>query len=92
MIDRVAFPCGDLTLEGLLERADAAGAWGGAVLCHPHPLYGGTMHNNVVSRVTAALALAGLAVLRFNFRGVERSQGRGGRPSRPTPSARTRPA
>ncbi|HEY7677648.1 MAG TPA: alpha/beta fold hydrolase [Candidatus Methylomirabilis sp.] len=75
MIERVTFPCGDLTLEGFLEGPDGAVPWGGAVFCHPHPLYGGTMHNNVVARVTPALARAGLAVLRFNFRGVERSQG-----------------
>jgi alpha/beta superfamily hydrolase len=75
MIERVTFPCGDLTLEGILERPDGAAVWAGAVFCHPHPLYGGTMHNNVVSRVTSRLAEAGLAVLRFNFRGVERSQG-----------------
>jgi len=75
MIERVSFPCGELTLEGLLEGPDGAGVWGGAVFCHPHPLYGGTMHNNVVARVTPALVSAGLAVLRFNFRGVERSQG-----------------
>lgn len=75
MIDRVTFPCGDLRLEGLLERPDGAAPWAGAAFCHPHPLYGGTMHNNVVSRVTPILARAGLAVLRFNFRGVERSEG-----------------
>jgi alpha/beta superfamily hydrolase len=46
-----------------------------AVVCHPHPLYQGTMHNKVV--VTAARALHGLggAVLRFNFRGVMASEG-----------------
>jgi len=75
MIERVSFHCGELTLEGLLEGPDGAGAWGGAVFCHPHPLYGGTMHNNLVARVTPVLARAGLDVLRFNFRGVERSQG-----------------
>lgn len=75
MIERVSFPRGDLTLEGLLEGPDGGAPWGGAVFCHPHPLYGGTMHNNVVARVTPDLARAGFAVLRFNFRGVERSQG-----------------
>ena len=75
MIERVSFPCGDLTLEGLLERPDGADVWAGAAFCHPHPLYGGSMHNNVVARVAPVLARAGLAVLRFNFRGVERSQG-----------------
>ena len=46
-----------------------------AVVCHPHPLHGGTMHNNVVFRIARALQRAGCAVLRFNFRGVEASEG-----------------
>ncbi len=75
MIERVTFSSGELALEGLLERPDGAAPWAGAVFCHPHPLYGGTMHNNVVAKGTPALVGAGLAVLRFNFRGVERSQG-----------------
>lgn len=75
MIERVTFRAGELALEGLLERPDEVRAWGGAVFCHPHPLYGGNMHNNVVARVTPELTRAGLAVLRFNFRGVGRSQG-----------------
>ena len=75
MIERVTIQAGDLSLEGLLERPDGAAPWGGAVFCHPHPLYGGNMHNNVVARVTPELVRAGLAVLCFNFRGVGRSQG-----------------
>ena len=46
-----------------------------AVVCHPHPLHGGTMHNNVVFRTARGLQSAGAAVLRFNFRGVESSEG-----------------
>lgn len=46
-----------------------------AVVCHPHPLGGGTLHNNVVFRTARGLQRAGLAVLRFNFRGVESSEG-----------------
>lgn len=46
-----------------------------AVVCHPHPSHGGTMHNTVVYRVAKGLRRAGLAVLRFNFRGVENSEG-----------------
>ena len=46
-----------------------------AVVCHPHPLYGGTMHNKVAHRVASALFARGGAVLRFNFRGVGRSEG-----------------
>jgi hypothetical protein len=46
-----------------------------AVLCHPHPLYGGTMHNKVVYHAAKALHQCGAFVLRFNFRGVEQSEG-----------------
>lgn len=46
-----------------------------AIVCHPHPLYGGTMHNNVVYRIARAFSRSGFATLRFNFRGVGRSQG-----------------
>jgi alpha/beta superfamily hydrolase len=48
---------------------------GAAVLCHPHPLFGGTMHTKAVYRAGQALNEAGLAVLRFNFRGVGASTG-----------------
>jgi uncharacterized protein len=46
-----------------------------AIVCHPHPLYGGTMHNKVVFRIARAFQEAGFAVLRFNFRGTGRSAG-----------------
>lgn len=46
-----------------------------AVICHPHPLYGGAMHNKVVFRCARAARSAGMAALRFNFRGVGNSQG-----------------
>ena len=46
-----------------------------AVLCHPHPLYGGTMHNKVVYSMAMALNQIGYATVRFNFRGVGRSSG-----------------
>ncbi len=45
------------------------------VVCHPHPLYGGTMRNKVVYWMARAFEDAGCAVLRFNFRGVEQSEG-----------------
>jgi alpha/beta superfamily hydrolase len=47
-----------------------------AVVCHPHPLYGGTMHNKVVYNAMKALNGFGFPVLRFNFRGTELSEGR----------------
>src|ERR1700704_3524915 len=46
-----------------------------AVVCHPHPLFGGTMHNKVVYQAAKSLDSLGLAVLRFNFRGVGKSAG-----------------
>lgn len=48
---------------------------GAAVLCHPHPVYGGTMHTKAVYRAAQALNEAGLVALRFNFRGVGISTG-----------------
>src|SRR5262245_14789219 len=48
---------------------------GVGLVCHPHPLGGGTMHNKVVFRVAAGLVDAGLVTLRFNFRGVGASTG-----------------
>ncbi|HTY53690.1 MAG TPA: alpha/beta fold hydrolase [Candidatus Binataceae bacterium] len=69
----VSFKSEELTLEGLLAApAKAAGA---AVVCHPHPQYGGSMHNNVVEAVLAAFWAVDYTTLRFNFRGVGRSEG-----------------
>jgi alpha/beta superfamily hydrolase len=65
-------------LEALLEPAVVApGARERAavVFAHPHPLHGGTMHTKAVYRATKALASLGCAVLRFNFRGVGKSEG-----------------
>jgi len=47
-----------------------------ALVCHPHPLFGGTMHNKVVYQATKSLDELGLAVLRFNFRGAGSSEGK----------------
>jgi alpha/beta superfamily hydrolase len=68
----VTIDSGRLRLEGLLHEGDGAGA---AVVLHPHPQYGGDMHNHVVAAACATLARAGLATLRFNFRGTGRSDG-----------------
>lgn len=62
-------------IEGLLQERDAHDHRITAVVCHPHPLYGGTMHNKVAHRVAATLFGMGVAVLRFNFRGVGASAG-----------------
>ena len=61
-------------LEAVLKEPDTS-LRGAAVLCHPHPLFGGTMHTRAVYRAGQALNEAGLAVLRFNFRGVGASTG-----------------
>ena len=65
-------------LEAILEEPEGAPPQLGAVVCHPHPLYGGTMHNKVVHRMARGLRRAGIAALRFNFRGVGRSEGEHG--------------
>ncbi|MGC1342765.1 MAG: CocE/NonD family hydrolase, partial [Candidatus Binataceae bacterium] len=71
----VTLRCDDLTLEGLLARPERSGASPGAVICHPHPMYGGSMNNNVVEAIIAAMWRRGYATLRFNFRGVGASEG-----------------
>ena len=66
----------DVALEGHLDAP--ATSVGAAIVCHPHPQYGGTMDNPVVVHVAATLRGAELATLRFNFRGVGQSDGRHG--------------
>lgn len=72
---RVEIPCGELRLEGELGLPDGSGPFPVVVLCHPHPLYGGDMDNNVVVAVYQALMTRQVAALRFNFRGVGKSTG-----------------
>ncbi len=62
-------------LEALLEEPDDQSPHLAVVLCHPHPRFGGTMHNKVVYRLARGLRAAGAVVLRFNFRGVGASHG-----------------
>ena len=62
-------------LEAMIEAPESGQPDSVALVCHPHPLYGGTMHNKVVHRLARGLRRNGAAVLRFNFRGVGRSQG-----------------
>ena len=75
------YPAGNLfipTQQGQLEailKAPHGPMRGAALVLHPHPLFGGTMHNKVVFRAAAALNDAGLVALRINFRGVGQSTG-----------------
>ena len=76
-LQAVEIPVAHGALEGLLRAPDAGDAPPrmAALVCHPHPLGGGTMHNKVVFRVAQALGELGMPALRFNFRGVGRSSG-----------------
>ncbi len=72
----VSFYVDGLKFEGVVAEPDAvASPVPGVVICHPGPLNGGNMDNNVVLAVSAALVEQGFATLRFNFRGVGNSQG-----------------
>jgi alpha/beta superfamily hydrolase len=62
-------------LEALLEEPEDAAPNEAALICHPHPQHGGTMHNKVVYRIARGLRAAGAVVLRFNYRGVNLSEG-----------------
>jgi alpha/beta superfamily hydrolase len=80
-MQRVRFPAaGDqpAMLEGELWRPEAGHEVPGVVITHPHPQRGGSMHNNVVAALGEGLSTAGIAWLRFNFRGVGASEGRFG--------------
>ncbi len=65
-------------LEAILEdpREPSAPTAGFAVVCHPHPLHGGTLHNKVVHTLARVFIELGLPTLRFNYRGVGASEGR----------------
>ena len=76
------YPAGNLLipvshgqLEAILKEPRRGDARGVALVLHPHPLFGGTMHNKVVFRAASALNDAGLLTLRVNFRGVGQSTG-----------------
>jgi uncharacterized protein len=62
-------------LEALLEEPEDSSPSEAFLVCHPHPLFGGTMHNKVVYRIARGLRRAGAVVLRFNFRGAGQSEG-----------------
>ncbi len=76
VVEWVQFPAGPHLLEGELAYGEGAdGPLGGVVLAGSHPLLGGNMHNNVVRGLGDGIAECGLATLRFNYRGVGRSEG-----------------
>ncbi len=62
-------------LEALLEEPEDVAPAEAALVCHPHPQHGGTMHNKVVYRIARGLRSTGSVVLRFNYRGVNLSEG-----------------
>jgi uncharacterized protein len=66
---------GEVNLEAVLWEPKGMPPRGAALVCHPHPLYGGTMNNRVVFRAARGAVDAGLAALRFNFRGVGKTTG-----------------
>lgn len=63
-------------LESILWSPSDGSPRMAALVCHPHPLFGGTMHNKVVYQVAKSLDALGLPVLRFNFRGTGMSEGK----------------
>jgi len=73
---KIEIPCGKITLEGMIHIPGGQGPFPLVVVCHPHPLYGGSMHNNVVDAVCSSLGEKEIAWLKFNFRGVGKSGGR----------------
>jgi uncharacterized protein len=72
MEEKVCLRSGDFELEGLYESGRTAR---GVVITHPHPLYGGDMHNAVVDAIRRVYRMKDFATLRFNFRGAGESEG-----------------
>jgi alpha/beta superfamily hydrolase len=67
-------PAGPVQLEANVREPDGSPR-GAVAICHPHPVYGGTMDNRIIYRAAKAAAAAGYAALRFNFRGAGKSTG-----------------
>jgi uncharacterized protein len=70
----IAGPAGKLEIMLSKPTTEERSAWG--IVCHPHPLYGGTMHNKVVTTLVRTFQGMGLSTVRFNFRGVGLSEGK----------------
>jgi len=71
----ITLPCGKIRLEGIYYGVEAKDPVPAVAVCHPHPLHGGSMHNNVTYAIADALAKSGISALLFNFRGVGGSGG-----------------
>ena len=71
----ITFASGDLAIEGTLHLPSEKGRFPGVVICHPHPQFGGDMYNVIVASLAQSLCARGIAALRFNFRGVDMSEG-----------------
>lgn len=69
----ISGPAGQLEVILAEPTEEPRNAWG--VVCHPHPLFGGTMHNKIVTTLVKTFQGLGVATVRFNFRGVGRSEG-----------------
>ena len=70
--EKVYWNNGNLKIEGLFWKTSGES---GVVICHPHPLMGGSMHNNVVEAIQEAFSSQNYTTLRFNFRGAGNSTG-----------------
>src|SRR4030042_7068792 len=73
--EKVFFPSGGIQLEGLLSIHEAFSVKGGVIPCHPHPQFGGDMHNRVIATALKSAHEEGFSTLRVNFRGVGDSGG-----------------
>ncbi len=73
--EKVFIPSTGGQLEGLLSMQEASSLRGGVILCHPHPQYGGDMDHPVITTAAEVASQERFATLRFNFRGVGRSEG-----------------
>ena len=72
MVEKIKFLSENYEIEGLFNKRDKNK---GVVITHPHPLYGGDMYNLVVETIVHVYNIKGYSTLKFNFRGVGKSQG-----------------